>query len=93
MKANETSEPAVRCLGLTLILSFAQKRGISAGDLLKGLDYDEEYLLKTSNWIDSETFFKVENRVRKLFPDEKNLFFLIVFPSWSKQVNPSSVAI
>jgi signal transduction histidine kinase len=72
-----TEKKEVRCLGLTLMLSYLEGKGIDARTVLAGLPYDEDYLRTTSNWIDRQTFFEVEGRVRKLFPDEKDLFYQI----------------
>ncbi|MFH1435465.1 MAG: ATP-binding protein [Pseudomonadota bacterium] len=65
------------CLALSLMFSFLKDKGISPAKVIEDLQYDQEYLLNTSNWIDVDTYVEIEERVKALFPREKDLFFKI----------------
>ena len=65
------------CLALSLMFSFLKDKGISHTKVIEDLPYDQEYLLNTSNWIDVDTYIKIEERVKALYPREKDLFFKI----------------
>lgn len=76
MCAEERSEvKEVSCRGIGFFFEHMDRKGIPRERLVEGLPYSLDELTKTGNWISWELLIELERRMRRLFPDDPNLFF------------------
>lgn len=71
---NLKDEKEISCRITNTIINYTKKEKGNLGDILKDLEYTEEYLTNTNNWISHETFDIICDRVKELFKDSEILF-------------------
>ncbi len=65
----------VSCLALTFFYDYLESQGIPRKKIQENLNYSPEYLNDRLNWIDYRTFLEIENHLRLLFPEKRDLFY------------------
>jgi hypothetical protein len=74
-------KPLTNCMATKAWLSYLKLHGYSTGNILSGIDYNENFLLDDNNWISTEQCYKLAANITLNFPDEKDLFRRIA--SWT----------
>lgn len=73
---NFNDEKEVSCRITNTVINYVKKGKGNIGDLLRDLDFTEEYLTNPNNWISLNSFDIICNRVKRLFSDNE-IFFKI----------------
>lgn len=62
------------CMATRIWLSYLKTHGYSTETLLKGVEFDEPFLMDDSNWIPSEKCYKLADNISRGFPHDEHLF-------------------